>query len=104
MKTYIISYDMALGGNYNALHAAIESYGYYAPITDSTWAVLTEYSAQVIRDHLSKYLPNGSRLFVGRHGDEAAWQYVNCPDEWLKSVLSQDVPRLNKLLLLSQPD
>ncbi len=103
METYIISYDMAWGGDYNALHEAIQSYGAWARITDSTWAVLTEYSAQMIRDHLSEYLPDGSRLFVVRSGDEAAWQYVNS-SEWLEGILLQDVTRLNKLHLLSQLD
>ena len=105
METYIISYDMAWGGDYNALHEAIQSYGAWARITDSTWAVLTEYSAHLIRDHLSEYLPDGSRLFVVRSGDEAAWQYVNSSsNEWLEGILSQDVTRLNKLRLLSQLD
>ena len=104
METYIISYDMALGGNYNALHEAIKNYEAWAHITDSTWAVLTEYSAPMIRDHLGEYLPNGSRLFVVRSGDEAAWQDVNCSDEWLKSVLVQDVTRLNKLHAILQLD
>ena len=103
METYIISYDMAWGGDYNALHEAIQSYGAWARITDSTWAVLTEYSAQMIRDHLSEYLPDGSRLFVVRSGDEAAWQYVNS-SEWLEGIQLQDVTRLNKLHLLSQLD
>lgn len=105
METYIISFDMAWGGDYNALHEAIQSYGAWAHITDSTWAVLTEYSAQMIRDHLSEYLPDGSRLFVVRSGDEAAWQYLNCSsNEWLEGILLQDVTRLNKLRLLSQLD
>ena len=103
METYIISFDMAWGGDYNALHEAIQSYGAWARITDSTWAVLTEYSAQMIANHLSEYLPDGSRLFVVRSGDEAAWQYVNS-SEWLEGILLQDVTRLNKLHLLSQLD
>ena len=105
MQTYIISYDMAWGGDYDALHEAIQSYGAWAHITDSTWAVLTEYSAEVIRDDLSDYLPDGSRLFVVRSGDEAAWQYLNCAsDEWLEAILSQDVIRLNKLHSILQLD
>ena len=60
MQTYIISYDMAWGGDYDALHEAIQNYGAWAHITESTWAVLTEYSAEVLRDDLSEYLPDGS--------------------------------------------
>ena len=105
MQTYIISYDMAWGGDYDALHEAIKSYGAWAHITESTWAVLTECSAQMIAHHLSGYLPDGSRLFVVRSGNEAAWQYLqNSSDEWLEAILSQDAIRLNKLHAISQPD
>ena len=105
MEAYIISYDMAWGGDSDALHDAIQSYGAWARITDSTWAVLTEYSAQMIAHHLSDYLPDCSRLFVVRSGDEAAWQYLkNASDEWLEAILSQDATRLNKLHATLQPD
>ena len=90
MQTYIISYDMAQGGDYDALHEAIQSYEYWAHITDSTWAVLTEDSAQMIHDHLSEYLPDGSLLFVVRSGVEAAWQYVNCSSDDLRLLLQLD--------------
>ena len=84
MQTYIISYDMAKGGDYDALYEVIQSYEAWAHITDSTWAVVTEDNAKKVRDHLSEYLPDGSRLFVVRSGDEAAWQYVNSSsNEWL---------------------
>ena len=104
MQTYIVSYDMAWRGDYNALHKAIKGYGAWARITESTWAVLTEYSAEMIRDHLSEYLPDGSRLFVVRSGDEAAWQYLNSSSEWLEAILLQDAGRLNKLYSTMQLD
>ena len=105
LQTYVISYDMAWGGDYDTLYEAIKSYGAWAHIAESTWAVLIEYSAEVIRDHLSEYLPDGSRLFVVRSGDEAAGQYLNCAsDEWLEAILSQDAIRLNKLHAILQPD
>ena len=87
METYIISYDMAWGGDYKALHEAIQDYGAWAHITESTWAVVTEDSAQMIANHLSGHLPNGSRLFVVRSGDEAAWQNVKCSHRRLQGVL-----------------
>ena len=86
-RCYIISYDLVEGGDYNALHKAIQHYEAWAHITESTWAVLTEDSAEVIRDHLSGYLPDGSRLFVVRSGVEAAWRNVFCRSEWLKRSL-----------------
>ena len=84
---YIISYDMANGGNYDELYDAIESYGTWARITESTWAIETKDSATKIRDNLNQYLPEGSRLFVVRSGTEAAWFDVLCHNQWLKGHL-----------------
>ena len=65
MQTYIISYDMVEGGDYDALYKVIKSYGTWARITDSTWAVVTKDNAEKVRDHLSAYLPQkSSALFV----------------------------------------
>ena len=86
-KCYIISYDRAEEGDYNALHKAIQRYEAWAHITESTWAVLTEDNAEVIRDHLNRYLSHGSSLFVVSSGGEAAWRNVFCRSEWLKRSL-----------------
>ena len=86
-RCYIISYDMSEGGDYNALHNAIKDYDSWAHITESTWAVVTGYSAEVIRNRLSRYLPDGSSLFVVGSGIEAAWRNVFCRSEWLKRSL-----------------
>lgn len=84
---YIISYDIAKEGNYDAFYHAIKDYGIYAPITESTWAIVTEDDAKKIRDTLGQYLPQGSRLFVVRSGVESAWWNVRIPNEWLKRNL-----------------
>ena len=84
---YIISYDMAKGGNYDKLYDAIESYGTWAQITESTWAVETKDSAKKIRDDLGQYLPEDSRLFVVKSGTESAWFDVLCRNQWLKEHL-----------------
>lgn len=87
MQTYIISYDMAEGGDDEDLHEAIQSYEIWAHITDSTWAVVTEDNAKEVRDHLSVYLPQKSCLIVVKSGIEAAWRNVFCRSEWLKRSL-----------------
>ena len=84
---YIISYDMANDGDYNDLYEAIKGYGTWARITESTWAVVTEWSAVNIRDDLKKHLTTDSRLFVVKSGVEAAWSNTICRDEWLKRHL-----------------
>jgi hypothetical protein len=86
-KCYLISYDMAEDGDYEALFDAIREYRSWAHITESLWAVVTEQSAVEIRDALGLYLPEGSRLFVVKSGVEAAWRRVICKTEWLKKNL-----------------
>jgi hypothetical protein len=83
---YIISYDVAGGKNYQIIDA-IKSYGTWAHITESTWAVVTVKTHKEIRDELYKVLPAGSRLFVVRTGSVAAWRNVTCKNEWLKRNL-----------------
>ncbi len=87
MNCYIISYDMAEGGSYPELHQAIKDFGRWAHITDSTWAIVTDWKASEIRDDLALYLPKGSRLFVVRSGTAGAWRNVRCSNSWLKKNL-----------------
>ena len=86
-KCYIISYDMAKGGDYDELIEAIKEYNTWAHITESTWAVVTEESHNEIRDNLGQFLPKGSRLFVLKSGSSGAWRNVICRSEWLKENL-----------------
>ncbi len=86
-RTYIITYDLAGGGDYEALADAIKAYGTWAHLTESTWAVRAEATATVIRDDLLPYLTEGSRLLVVRSGTEAAWWRPLCKSAWLKKNL-----------------
>lgn len=86
-RTYIITYDLAEGGDYDTLADAIKAYGTWARITESTWAVRTELTAREIRDDILPYLVEGSRLMVVRSGTEAAWWRPLCKSEWLKKNL-----------------
>lgn len=86
-KTYLISYDMAEGGDYDELYKAIKAYGAWAHITESLFAVATEQSAKEIRESLQKFFLRGSRLFIVKSGTEAAWRNVICSNEWLQEKL-----------------
>ncbi len=84
---YIISYDMADGGDYEDLFTAIKAYGTWAHVTESTWAIVSADGQKSIRDNLERFLPEGSRLFVVKSGTAAAWRNVMCSNEWLKKNL-----------------
>jgi len=86
-STYIITYDLAAGGDYEELINQIKSYKRWAHITLSTWAVNSDKSATEIRDELDALMPDGSRVFVIRSGGAAAWRNVICRREWLKNWL-----------------
>lgn len=87
MSTFIISYDLAQGGDYNKLQEAIKSYGTWAHITESTWAIVTEKTHTEVRDHLNTFLIKGSRLIVIKSGTVGAWNNVICSNEWLQKNL-----------------
>ena len=87
MNCYLISYDMAEGGDYEELFAAIKAYRAWAHITESTWAIVTGDGHKEIRDKLGQHLPKGSRLLVVKSGTAAAWRNVLCRNEWLKKNL-----------------
>lgn len=84
MACYIISCDLPEGSEDEKLKEAIKSYGTWAHITESTWAVVSEKSHKGVRDHIGSVLPLGSRLFVVKSCNVAAWRNVICRPQWLK--------------------
>ncbi len=87
MQCYIISYDLINQSDYKSLHKAIKSYGTWAHISESIWAVYTSSSAKQIRDNLSSVMDGDDRIFVIKSGVEAAWRNVICSNKWLKDNL-----------------
>ena len=83
-KSYIVSYDLADGGDYDKLYEKLKSYSGWAHITESTWAVLTTKEASEIRDEIGKLLVEGSRLIVVESANVAAWRNPICSNKWLK--------------------
>ena len=83
MDSYIISYDIPKGSNYDELIGRIKQYGTWAHITESTWAVVSCDSASDIRDALNSFIPDGGRLIVVQSANVAAWNNAMCTNEWL---------------------
>lgn len=83
---YIISYKILSQDSDSQIQEAIRSYGTWARITSDTWAIVTTRKATEIRDHLQQFI-HGGRIFVIKSGIEAAWNNVECSNEWLKRNL-----------------
>lgn len=85
---YIVSFD-ASPLTRPKLIERLKAYGSFCPITEHTWAVLTDQSAPQVRDYLMEALSSADRLFVVRSGTEAGWRnsFGEKHDEWLKKYL-----------------
>lgn len=83
MASFIISYDIPKGHDYDGLIERIKQYGTWARLTESTWAIVTRDSASIIRDTLNRFIPDGGRLIVVQSANVAAWNNTMCTNEWL---------------------
>lgn len=86
-KCYLIFYDLRKQKDYTKLIEAIKSYGTWAHVLKSTWAVVTTKSAVQVRDHLLQSMDSDDGILVVRSGREAAWRKVDCSDDWLQKHL-----------------
>lgn len=88
MAAYLITYDLRNKRDYDSLYSAIKSYGTWAKITESSWAIVTDQTAIQIRDYLSKFLDEDDRVFVAKYGGAAAWRNVIAKNEWFHQHLN----------------
>lgn len=88
MACYIITFDPIGTGAAEAIKEKLKSYGYYCPITQTSWAIVAPLTAIQVRDQLQQVSPT-SRIFVVRSGTEAAWlnSFGVTNNDWLKKYL-----------------
>lgn len=88
MNSLVILYDIVADATsadvYSRLYEAIRSYGTWAHITESCWAIRTDQSAVEVRDNLLRLLRATDRLFVVQTAHIAAWNNTLCRNDWLK--------------------
>lgn len=89
MTTFLIGYDLnknAPPGQYDDLMAAIKdlSGGTWWHHLESTWIVVSELSAENIRDHLRGYLDSNDELLVVKLSGSGAWTgFSESGSSWL---------------------
>ena len=81
-------YDLRKIRDYSSLYNAIKSYGTWAKITESSWAIVTDQTAIQVRDFLLNSIDGDDRLFVAKYGGAAAWQNVIAKNEWFHQNLN----------------
>ncbi len=88
MSCYLISYELRHPGrNYSPFYKAIEDYGTWAQLTESSCAVRTRLSASEVLCSLMGFLDEDDRLFVLKSDKDAAWVNVICKSGWLQEYL-----------------
>lgn len=84
-NTYIITYDLINNSDYEPLYNAIKSYGTWGRITESTWAIVTDRTPSMVRDHLLQFLKPSDRILVVKTANIAAWHNTLASNEWVKA-------------------
>ena len=84
-KNYIINFEIPSGyqPDIPMFELAIKQYEGYAKITSTSWVIVSSNQPIDISNHLYKFLPVGSRLFISKISAPAAWTNVLNAD-WLK--------------------
>jgi len=89
MKTYVVTFESHSDASREKVAERLKTYGYYCPIHNYCWAIMTEKTAMEIVTYLKEVINSGERLFVVRSGTEGAWVniYGEKNSEWLKKNL-----------------
>ena len=88
-KTYLIGYDLNKSGqDYKTLIEEIKKLGTWWRCLDSTWLIKSSASAEIIRNHLMKFIDKNDELLVIGVTGEAAWTgFGDECSKWLKNNL-----------------
>ena len=90
MSCYLIVYDISApfdAAVNEAIRKAIQDFGTWAHVTDTSWAIVTDKKTSEVRDELLQHLREQDRLLVLKSGSVGAWHNVICRNEWLKEKL-----------------
>lgn len=86
---YIISYDLCKPRrDYSALYRVMKSFPRWGKLTESTWAVVTSWSAVQI-NYLIQFMDSNDRLTVIFGGRVAAWTKLLSSNDWLRENLAK---------------
>ena len=89
MLTHIVVFEVHNENRKKRLVDKIKSFDYYCLITDSCWAIKSDYKAVDLRNQFNGILDAADRIFVLQSGHYAAWKNLHGDEvsDWLKSHL-----------------
>jgi len=89
MSCYIVVFEISNPSTTSKVEKVLKNYGFFCPITENSWAIVTDEKATDIRNKVGALIGANDRVFVVRSGTAAAWKnsYGSEHDEWLKKYL-----------------
>ncbi len=89
MTCHIVTFDVKNDDSRGSIYERLKSYGTYCPIHDNCWAIVTDQTAVMVRDHLMEIIESPDKIFVIKSGIESAWSstYGQGNVDWLKEKL-----------------
>lgn len=90
-QKYLVVYDLrGLNKNYDGLIKRIEEFPTSLKINNSSWLIVTSFSAVDVRDILKEYIDSDDSLFVGKLTGEAAWYNADSKPDDIKNALNKN--------------
>ncbi len=89
MTCYIVTFEISSSERRENAKGKLQEFGSYCPIHENCWAIISDKSAQEVREFVDEVLVDADRIFVIRTGTYAAWRntYGEKNSEWLKENL-----------------
>lgn len=85
----LITYDLEVNDDYEAVIVAIDRLGPAVEIQRSVWIVASDLDPDAAFNHVAQELLSDDRLFVGPLARGSKWRNAICGSDALKTVFAQ---------------
>ena len=89
VTTFMVGYDLGKPGrDYDGLIKYLKGFNTWWHHLDSTWLIVTDHSAKLVRDGAAAFLDSSDRLLVAQVSSPGAWRGItDSGGEWLHNHL-----------------
>jgi hypothetical protein len=87
MATFLVSFEINDWARANNFREHLKTFGSYCPVNNTSWAIVSNNSADELKLHLLQHLNGGTdRMIIVRAGSDVSWvnSYGEQWDDWLE--------------------